>query len=204
MIDTRVAAIAASVVFGAVLAGIAIYPQLAQSSDYAHCDGGTSTAPLGGPFELVSETGETVTDAEVITAPTLMYFGYTFCPDVCPLDVVRNVEATDVLRAQGVAVTPVFISVDGARDTPEVMDDFTANISPDLLGLTGSAEQVAAAAKAYRVFYRLHDQSDEFYLVDHSTLSYLALPNEGVVGFFPRALSGDQLAEKVSCFVGSS
>lgn len=201
MLTTRTAAIAASVVLGAGLAALAVYPQLVGGGGYAQCDGGATSAELGGPFELVSETGQTVTDADVITGPTLFYFGYTFCPDVCPLDVVRNVEATDILRETGLDVTPVFVTVDPERDTPQEMADFTANISPDLLGLTGSTEQVAAAVRAYKIYAKIHEAEDEFYLVDHSTLTYLAKPGEGVVGFFRRELSGEQLADKLSCFV---
>ena len=159
---------------------------------------------IGGPFTLVSETGETVTDKDVITEPTLVYFGYTFCPDVCPLDTVRNADAVEILSARGYEVTPVFISVDPARDTPDVMKDFTANIHPKMLGLTGSPEQIAAAAKAYAAYYRAHEAEDEFYLVDHSTFTYLVLPEAGFVEFFRRDISEDVLAERVSCFLDAA
>jgi protein SCO1/2 len=145
------------------------------------------SAEIGGPFTLVSETGETVTDADVITMPTLLYFGYTFCPDVCPLDTVRNAEAVDILEQQGIMVQPVMITVDPERDTPEVMDDFTANVHPRMLGLTGTPEQTDAAARAYRVYYRINrDGDDPYYLVDHSAFAYLVLPEYGFVEFFNR------------------
>ena len=83
---------------------------------------------IGGPFELINAAGETVTDKDVITEPSILYFGYTFCPDVCPLDTSRNAEAVDVLAERGYSTTPVFISIDPDRDTPEVVGDFAYNL----------------------------------------------------------------------------
>ncbi len=100
--------------------------------------------------------GETVTDADVLTGPSLIYFGYTFCPDVCPLDTARNAEAIDILEERGQMVTPVFISIDPERDTPEVVGDFAVNLHERMIGLTGSPEQVAAASKAYKTYYKAH------------------------------------------------
>ena len=157
---------------------------------------------IGGPFTLVSETGETVTDAEVLDKPALIYFGYTFCPDVCPLDTVRNADAVDVLAESGHDVRPIFISIDPKRDTPEVVDDFTANLHPEMLGLTGSEEQVAAASQAYRTYYKRHDGTgDEYYLVDHSTFTYLTLPGHGFVEFFHREMGPEAMAERTACFI---
>ena len=171
---------------------------------FAQC-GATQVASdgngIGGPFELVNAAGETVTDEDVITEPSLIYFGYTFCPDVCPLDTARNAEAVDVLAERGMSVTPVFITVDPERDTPELVGDFAYNLHEKMIGLTGTPEQTDAASKAYRTYYKAHDKSDEFYLVDHSTFTYLVLPEHGFVEFFRRDVSADAMAERVSCFV---
>ncbi|WP_299045153.1 SCO family protein [uncultured Tateyamaria sp.] len=156
---------------------------------------------IGGPFELVNAEGQTVTDQDVITEPSLIYFGYTFCPDVCPLDTARNAEAVDVLAERGMSVTPVFITVDPERDTPEIVGDFAYNLHEKMIGLTGSPEQTDAASKAYRTYYRAHDKSDEFYLVDHSTFTYLVMPEHGFVEFFRRDISADAMADRVACFV---
>ena len=150
---------------------------------------------------MVNAAGETVTDAEVITEPSLLYFGYTYCPDVCPLDVARNAVAVETLEEQGMTVTPVFISIDPKRDTPEIVGDFAANIHPRMIGLTGSDEQVKAASQAYRTYYKAHEGDEDYYLVDHSTFSYLVLPGHGFVEFFRREISPDQMAETVACFV---
>jgi len=170
---------------------------------YAQCKNSAVAGggDLGGPFELVNAEGQTVTDSQVITEPSLLYFGYTFCPDVCPLDVDRNAAAVDILEERGMSVTPVFISVDPKRDTPEVVGEFAENMHPRMVGLTGSPEQVKAASEAYRTYYKAHDSGDEFYLVDHSTFSYLVLPDEGFVDFFRRELTPDQMADKIGCFI---
>mgnify|MGYP000185406042 CR=1 FL=1 len=159
---------------------------------------------IGGPFELVDHTGRTVTDAEVLTRPSLIYFGYTFCPDVCPLDVDRNAVAADILQEMGLEVQPVFVTVDPVRDTPEVLARFVANMHPDMVGLTGTDEQVRAAVRAYRAFYqRQPGQDDDFYLIDHSTFSYLVLPKHGFVEVFRREVSADDLAARMACFIGA-
>ena len=157
---------------------------------------------IGGPFTLIDQKGMTVTDADVITEPSLIYFGYTFCPDVCPLDTARNSEVVDILALDGKSVTPVFISIDPKRDTPEVMAEYSEWIHPKMIGLTGSQEQVKAASEAYRTYYKLHsDEDNEFYLVDHSTLTYLVLPKHGFVEIFRRDQSAKKIAEKLACYI---
>ena len=165
------------------------------------CGEGVAGAEIGGPFTLVSETGDEVTAAEVIDGPTLVYFGYTFCPDVCPFDAVRNADAVDILAEAGLEVTPVFVSVDPARDTPEVMADYTDYMHPEMIGLTGSPAQVRAAADAYRVYYRAGTGQD--YLVDHTTFTYL-MDEDGLVDFFRRDASAAEVAERVRCHLTGS
>ena len=185
--------------------GTGIYVTRGASDQYAQCrSSAVAGGTIGGPFTLVSETGATVTDADVITKPSIFYFGYTFCPDVCPLDTVRNADATAILAERGYDVLPVFVTVDPKRDTPEVVDDFTANIDDKMLGLTGSPEQIAAAAEAYKVYYKAHDDGDEFYLVDHSTYSYLMLPETGFVEFFSREKTSEEMADTVACYLDAA
>lgn len=185
--------------------GVWIATQGSDSDDqFAQCRTGAiagGAAALGGPFELVNAAGETVTDADVITEPSILYFGYTFCPDVCPLDVARNAVVVEVLEERGLSTTPVFISIDPERDTPEVVGDFAANMHERMIGLTGSAEQVKTASQAYRTYYNAQDTGDEYYLVDHSTFSYLVLPEHGFVEFFRREVPPEQMADTVACFV---
>lgn len=205
---TRLIAIVAATIVIAMLGVLWFVTSGTRSDDqFAACResqiaGGAGA--IGGPFTLVNGDGETVTDADVITKPSILYFGYTFCPDVCPLDNVRNAEAVDLLAAQGIEVTPVFISVDPARDTPAVMKDYGEIIHDRMIALTGSEEQVKAASQAYKTYYRKQESEDEFYLVDHSTFSYLVLPDHGFVEFFKRDTTPQQMAESVACFIDAS
>jgi protein SCO1/2 len=209
---TRLFAIAAIVV-ATVFVGGAFVLSIWGGGDedqFAECRAGQvagGAGQIGGPFELVSETGETVTDAQVIDQPSLLYFGYTFCPDVCPLDAARNAEAVDILEGRGKIVKPVFISIDPKRDTPEVMAEFTDYLHPRMVGLTGTAEQVKAASMAYRTYYSAQppqDGDEDYYLVDHSTFTYLVLPEHGFVEFFRREVTPEQMAETVACFVDAA
>jgi protein SCO1/2 len=197
----RIAAIAAVFVAGAGLIAMVFLSRDTGESQFASCGSTAVAGDLGGPFTLVNGDGETVTSESVITEPTLIYFGYTYCPDVCPLDVDRNAAAVEILEERGTSVTPVFISIDPARDTPEVVRDFAEAMHPRMIGLTGSKEQVAAASKAYRTYYSAHPPVDGEYLVDHSTFSYLVTPEQGFVEFFRRELTPEQLADKIGCFI---
>ena len=197
-----IAAIAAAVLVG----GSWLATRGANPDQFAQCRasavaGGTA---IGGPFELVNAKGETVTDKDVINEPTMVYFGYTFCPDVCPLDVSRNAEAADFLAEGGQSMTPLFISIDPNRDTPEVVGDFAFNMHEKMIGLTGSPEQVKAASQAYRTYYKAHPADDEYYLVDHSTFSYLVLPEHGFVEFFRREIGAEDMAKTVGCFIDNA
>ena len=158
-------------------------------------------AAIGGPFTLTGENGEPVSWSDFDGKYRTLYFGYTFCPDVCPLDTTRNAETTDILAERGLSVTPVFISIDPQRDTPRAVGEFAEVLHEKMIGLTGSPEQVAAASKAYKTYYKAHPAEDDYYLVDHSTFTYLTLPDEGTVGFFRRDLTAEQLADEVGCFL---
>jgi protein SCO1/2 len=158
-------------------------------------------AAIGGPFSLTAPDGRRVTDADVITGPTLVYFGYAFCPDFCPTDLARNADVADLLAARGQNVGLVFVSIDPERDTPQTVGTFAANIHPDLVALTGTPDEVAAAAAAYRVYFRKADDDPEYYLVDHSTFTYLMAPGEGFLEFFPSSVSAEDMADSVGCFI---
>ncbi len=158
------------------------------------------SAAIGGPFELTDHTGLRVTDIDVIDGPTLVYFGYTFCPDVCPLDTYRNAEAVAVLEERGIDVKPVMITIDPARDTVESMAAFVEYLHEDMVGLTGTTEEIAAAIKTYRV-YAAKNGEGENYLMDHSTWTYLMAPEHGFLEFFGRDVTPEDMADQVACFV---
>ncbi len=202
---TRLYAGVAAAAVAALLGGSFLYIQMQRSGDaFADCRQGIAGGEIGGPFTLVNTSGQAVTDKEVLTKPSLVYFGYTFCPDVCPMDMARNVAAVDLLEKQGLDVTPVFISIDPERDTPEALADYASNLHPKLIALTGTADQVKAAAQAYKTVYKKRETGDEYYLMDHMTFTYLMLPQEGFVDFFKREITSEQMAESVACFVQAS
>ncbi|MGI3169801.1 SCO family protein [Pseudooceanicola sp. C21-150M6] len=205
---TRIYAILAGAVLLCLLAGLWLFT-LGRGGDdrFAQCRssaiaGGTDA--IGGPFTLVDETGATVTDTQVIDEPALIYFGYTFCPDVCPLDAQRNAQAVTLLEERGMSVKPVFITIDPKRDTPERLAEFTDYMHPDMVGLTGSDEQIAAASRAYRTYYKAQppeDGDEDYYLVDHSTFTYLSLPETGFADYFRRDTTPEEMADRVACFL---
>lgn len=201
------AALAITAVAG-LLGGTALMIYTQQQNDpFAQCRSATvagGAGAIGGPFTLVDESGKTVTDKEVLAKPSLVYFGYSFCPDVCPLDNARNVEAVDLLQAKGYDVTPVFITIDPARDTPAALKDFTENLSPKMIGLTGTEEQIKAASLAYKTYYKKQETGDQYYLMDHSTFTYLMLPKTGFADFFGRDDTAQQMADRTACFIDHS
>lgn len=197
-------ALVASVAVVAAGAGGYLYMKTRAPADaFAACHGGkvAGAGAIGGPFTLINGDGKTVTDKDVITKPSLVYFGYTFCPDVCPLDNARNADATDILAKRGYDVQPVFISIDPKRDTPAVVKEYAANFGPKMIGLTGTEEQVKAASKAYKTYFKIQDPTKEYYLIDHSTFTYLVFPKTGFADFFKREDTPQQIADRVACFI---
>ncbi len=193
-----------------VLAGLVAAPLIIRAINapaddpFAACRGAAvAGGQIGGPFSLVDTTGRSVTDAEVLSKPALVYFGYASCPDVCPLDNARNTEAAGLLAKQGLEVTPVFISVDPTRDTPPVLADYITNF-PGLQALTGTEAQVKAAANAYKVFYQMPEKRDPGYTVDHTTMTYLMLPKSGFADFFQRDATAQEIADRTACFLKAS
>ena len=169
---------------------------------YAECRGGQVAGNIGGSFSLINQDGSEVTDVDVIKEPSLIYFGYTFCPDICPLDTYRNVEAVRILERKGYSITPIFITFDPQRDTTEVLKEFSNFMHPKMIGLTGSVEQIRKITNKYRVYYKKqNDEDQQNYLVDHTAFTYLVLPEKGFMDFFRRDLTAEQLADKVACFL---
>lgn len=129
---------------------------------------------IGGPFTLVDQNGTPRTEKDFLGQPMIVYFGYTFCPDVCPTELMNISAALDQLGPKAKEVRAIFISVDPERDTPAVLKDFVENLGGGITGLTGTAEQVAAAARAYRVYYqKAKGKGDGDYPVDHTGFIYI-------------------------------
>jgi protein SCO1/2 len=149
--------------------------------------GGTGVALVGGPFSLTDQDGRKVSEKDFLGRHMLVFFGFTYCPDICPTELQVMMAALDAMGTDGEKIQPVFVSIDPERDTPEVMKAYVANFGTRLIGLTGTAEEIAAMAKAYRVYYaRAGDTSSpDSYLMDHSSIIYLMGPDGSFVKHFP-------------------
>ena len=160
---------------------------------------GTVGAAIGGPFTLTDHAGRTVTERDFLGRHMVIFFGYTFCPDVCPTNLATVADALDILGDDLAArIAPVFVSVDPERDTPDLLAQYVGNFHPRMVGLTGSAEQVSAVARAYRVYYAKADQADgdnETYLIDHSAITYLVGPDGSFIRHFPHGITPEAMAE---------
>jgi protein SCO1 len=161
----------------------------------SHDVGGT-VAGIGGPFTLEDGNGHTVTDQSFRGRYLLVYFGYTFCPDVCPTTLNAVAAAFDKLGPRADKLQGLFITVDPARDTPAVVRDYAAAFSPHIEGLTGTDAQIAAVAREYRVYYapQRTANSGESYTVDHSSILYLMGPD----GRFIVPIRTDQTGEAMA------
>jgi protein SCO1/2 len=160
--------------------------------------GGNQTGglSLGGPFTLENSAGKTVSDRDYRGKFMLVYFGYTFCPDVCPTTLNAVADAMDKLGTKADQVQPLFITVDPRRDTPTVMQQYTAAFSPRITGLTGSPDEIARVAKEYRVYYAEHrtGPGPDDYSMDHSSVLYLMGPDGRFIAPIRADASGDQMA----------
>jgi protein SCO1/2 len=149
-----------------------------------------SAATIGGPFQLIDGQGASVSERSFPGKYTLVYFGYTLCPDVCPTTLADLTDALDKLGAKGNQIQPIFITVDPKRDTAPVMKQYVAAFSPRLVGLTGSPGEIAAVAREYRVYYAEHrtGPGPDDYTMDHSSILYLMAPD----GSFIAPIRADQ------------
>jgi len=158
-------------------------------------------AAIGGPFTLLDETGTPVTEADFQGRPFLVYFGYTYCPDVCPTTLTTIAEAIDLLGDKGRDIAVLFISVDPERDRPEDVGDYARAFHPQVVGLTGTAEQVTAAARAYRVYFAKAAQNPddpEDYAVDHSAYTYLMGRDGAFLAHFSHNVSPEEMAARIA------
>jgi protein SCO1 len=163
----------------------------------------SGTALVGGPFSLVGADGKTVTDRDFSGRYMLVFFGFTHCPDICPAELQVIAQALDRLGDKASKVVPIFVTVDPERDTPRAMADYVKSFGPSFVGLTGSPEAVAAAAKAYRIAYTKVENkaSPSDYSVDHSALVYLMDPQGKYLAHFAYGTSAEDMAEKLSRFL---
>lgn len=152
---------------------------------------------VGGPYALTDGAGRSITQAAFKGHYTLIYFGYTHCVDVCPLTLATVSAALEELGRRGRGVIPVFISVDPARDTSQVVQDYVQRFSPRIVGLRGEEAQLEPVMRAFHVSARLRSGTGEGYLVDHSSLLYLMDGQNRLVGMIPVDSSAHQIAAEL-------
>ena len=152
--------------------------------------------PVGGPFELTDHTGRLRTERDFRGQLMLVYFGFTYCPDICPTDLQAIGLAMDKLGKDAESVQPLFITVDPARDTPEHLADYAKLFHPRLVGLSGSADAIRKTADAYKVYYAKVDLNrDGGYTIDHTAFIYLMDRDGNYLGFFPPGTSAERMVE---------
>jgi cytochrome oxidase Cu insertion factor (SCO1/SenC/PrrC family) len=154
--------------------------------------------PIGGPFALTDHTGKLRTDADFRGKLLVIYFGYTYCPDVCPTDLMAISSALDLLGAAGEAVQPIFITVDPERDTVEHLAEYVAAFHPRLLGLTGAPDEIRKVATAYKAYYvKAEISRGKDYVIDHTAFIYLVGRDGRYLGFLPPGTTPERLSEVI-------
>jgi protein SCO1 len=161
-------------------------------------------APVGGPFELTDQTGHRRTDADFRGKLVVLYFGYTYCPDVCPTELQSISLALDKLGAHADAVQPLFVTVDPERDTPARLAEFVSSFHPRLIGLTGSVADIKKTAIAYRTFFAKNaPAASGEYSVDHTGFIYLIGKDGRYLGFLPPGVPPDEIADAIRTRLGA-
>lgn len=154
---------------------------------------------IGGPFELIDHTGKAVSDADYSNTYKLVFFGFTYCPAICPTELQKITQILNTLEAETAAkITPLFITIDPERDTVEELQQYVEQFHPRLIGLTGSLEQIDAVKKAYRVYASKveNDMMDE-YMVDHSSFLYLMTKDNKMIALYPSKDSAAQIVSDI-------
>jgi protein SCO1 len=151
-------------------------------------------AAIGGPFSLTDQYGVSRNSADFRGRFMLVYFGYTYCPDICPTTLAVVADALGKLGKAADRVAPIFITIDPERDTPRVLRAYLKSFDPRFIGLTGSPRAIAEAAHAYRVYYRKHPLNGGGYALDHSSQIYLMGPDGKFIAVFDETLGPDGLA----------
>ena len=166
---------------------------------------GNGIAAIGGPFTLSDQSGRSLTEQDLKGSYSLIYFGYTFCPDVCPTGLQVMSNAMDQLQTETQQkITPVFITIDPDRDTADQLKSYLGNFHPRIIGLTGTKGQIAQVARAYRVYYAKAKESrgKRDYLMDHSSIIFLMDREGNYISHFTHATAAEDLAEKLRLSVG--
>lgn len=184
-------------------AGYGYYRNTQRMGAPAIPESATTQAEVGGPFTLTDHNGRRVTEKDFAGKYLLIFFGYSFCPDICPTTLTRITGSLEILGNKVETLQPLFITIDPQRDTVEILRDYLSNFHPAILGLTGTAEEINRVAKVYKVFYGKAEVEgssvdDQDYLMDHSGFVYLMDPEGNLAEVFFHDASADTMAESIA------
>ena len=182
---------------GLVILGVGAFLALSLHETPRGAAGTLLASAIGGPFRLVDQNGKTVTDGDLKGKWSLVYFGYTHCPDACPTALNDISIALDGLGPKRDAVRPVFITVDPERDTAEVLKAYVTSFDAPIMALTGTPEEIAQAAKEYRVYYAKHPEAGGDYSMDHSSVIYVMDPEGRFTASFTHEDTPEDIAERL-------
>jgi len=202
MRPSQIAGIIILVLAAVIGAAALVFTYTNQQSRVADGLGISTAVPVGGPFEMTDHTGRRVTDELLKGGYSLIYFGYTFCPDVCPTELQDLSVAINLAGEAGEKVTPVFVTIDPKRDGQQEIADYVSAFHPRMIGLRGSEADTTQIAKAYRVYYRPVNEGDEYYLMDHSNFIYLMGPDGQNIAIFNGEVDPQVIARGIQEAVG--
>ena len=193
----------------------AVIPAIAHNGNAGSARNGTSTVDpnaanvqIGGPFTLTDGNNKPFTEANLLGKYSLVFFGFTFCPDICPTELQNALVALDLAGADATAQTNiVFISIDPERDTPSKVNEYVRQFSDSIIGLTGTPEQIAAVARAYKIYYARSAESEpddtESYMMDHSSFLYLMGPDGKYITVFRASTDPQEIANTLKAEIAT-
>ena len=196
--------------FVGIILAISTMVFLGRNSTVAKCSSNSialGQSSIGGDFTLTDIYGKQINSIDFITEPSLIYFGYSYCPDVCPFDLYRNSLVVDILKELDINITPIFITIDPTRDTPKQLASFSSFIHPKLIALTGSEIEIKNVMKLFKVYGKKPSNpglDKTAYLMDHSAFTYLVSSSNEFINYFNRKISAEEMAGQVSCLLGKN
>ena len=152
-------------------------------------------------FNLIHEDGFLISRKQLIDQPSLIYFGYTYCPDICPFDLMRNAQVVELLKNENIKIKPIFITVDPMRDTIETLKEYTDFHHNDMIGLTGSENDIQKIKDIFMVYSQMPNDLCGDYILNHSTFTYFVLPEIGLTTYFTRKDKVKKISDTVKCIL---
>ena len=180
------------------------YYDYRQSLHLAKCNVNSSLdsfASFNKEFNLIHEDGFSITKSQLINKPSLIYFGYTYCPDICPFDLMRNSQAIELLEIEKIKIKPLFVTLDPNRDTLSVLREYTDFHHKDMIGLTGSPKDIDNIKKIFKIYSDLPSDLTGDYIINHSTFTYFIIPKIGLVTYFTRKDKAENIAKTIKCIL---